>query len=276
MLFARKHRLVSYSSLDALFQYTDVIDIAADCPNMALAEKALKALKHVHIAHPHHFRLDELQYLTRLADESGVVLHLGAKYNHCPAYDAIAEIKQTPKTVEIKHFPMHTENFNALVHSELFYDLWFAVSLLEASINKISINASSTAANLLQCEFECNNGSSVSLSFQPLMDESQLQFVFNYPDITARVDIFRSAIEKHYNEYDVVDSAVLDTYQERTICRQNMTNFAKAIVSGEGVISLIEQQMQCFAVADTIMEYLHRQQNESFNVHPVLDKVVSR
>ncbi|MDR1864605.1 MAG: Gfo/Idh/MocA family oxidoreductase [Bacteroidales bacterium] len=264
MLFARKYRLVSYSSLDALFRYSDVIDIASDFPNiMSLAEKSLKALKHVYIAHPHRLTLDEMQYLSKLAYESGKTVQLGVRHNYCSVYESIAELNKTPQTVEIMHqLPQSTEDFCMQVKSELPYDLTFVLGILSANITKIDIHTWSKPevhSDLLQCRLQCDNGSMVHLNMQTYAaGNPKLEVMFYYPDMELKADVFQSVIEKHYYEYDVVDSMVFDPYNERNICKQDLINFGKVACGDHAAISLIEQQLQCFAAADAIIERMQQ------------------
>jgi len=70
----------------------DTAIIADDSPEtMQLAEMSLKALKHVFIARPDRLTIEQIKYLQRLAEESGVVIQLGAGYMFCPVYHALTQ-----------------------------------------------------------------------------------------------------------------------------------------------------------------------------------------
>jgi hypothetical protein len=265
MLFAREYRLVSYSSLEALFKYSDAIDIAANISNlMQIAEKSLKALKHVFIAYPHYLRLDEMQHLTNLADESGVILQMGTKYNHCAIFDAIAGLKKIPLRVAINHQLKRTdEDFCASLSAELSYDLAFILGIFDANIMKIDLTPRSKThySDVLQCNLDCDNGSIIHLTIQTTVEgEAKLEVTLNYHDMDIKADVFKSEIEKRYHEYDVIDSTLLDAYNEKEIRKQDMVNFGKAIAGDQDVISQIERQAQCFAATDLIIECFRKNQ----------------
>ncbi len=266
MLFARQYRLVSYSSLDALFKYTDAIDIAGNFPEMmTLAEKSLKELKHVYIAQPHHLSLTEIQHLVKLAGESGVVLQLGAGYRYCPAYDQLAELKQKPRIVDIKHqLTKNGEELYAQLNTELAYDLDLVLGVLHADVSKIDIKTwtkSEGHLDLLNCRLECDNGCSVNVVLHTIVEgEPKLEITFDLPDMVVNANIFRSVIEKQYCEYDVVDSNVLDAYNEKTIHKQDLTNFYKATSGDIEAVLRIEEQLQSIAAANLIVERIRQVQ----------------
>ncbi|MDR1671847.1 MAG: Gfo/Idh/MocA family oxidoreductase [Bacteroidales bacterium] len=252
MLFARKYRIVSYSSPDALFRYADAIDIAADFTGIvSLAEKSLKALKHVHIAHPHHLRWKDMQYLVRVAEESGVTLHLGGRYNHCSVHKSVAGLKQTPQWVKITHHPECTDgDFNTIAQREMYYDLIFAMDVANMR-TIIKIDEVVKTENTLYCRIEGDNGTSVSLSVQPLTGmPAKMELRCGYPDVNVKADMFAPMIEKQYIGYNVTDSVMPDKYNELEINKQQLRNFAQVMTNNQDVT--IERHLQCCAVVDIL------------------------
>ncbi len=267
MVFARQFRLVSYSSLEALFKYTDAIDIAGSFPEMmTLAEKSLKAMKHVYIAQPHHLSLSEVQHLVKLANESGVVLQLGAGYRYCPVYEELAEIKQQPRFVEIKHQIRRRNDEDLLIqlNTELTNDLDMVTGILHTSVRKMDIKSWAKpegGPDLLNCRLECENGCSVNMLVQILTEgESKLDVVFNYSDLVINADVFKSVVEKHYFDFDVVDSIVLDAYNEKMMHKQDLTNFYLATCNRPEAIRRIEEQLHCITAADFMVEHIKQTQ----------------
>lgn len=266
MVFARQYRLVSYSSLEALFKYTDVIDIAGRVPEMmALAERSLKAMKHVYLNQPHQLSIAEVQHLVKLAAESGVVLQTGAGYRYCPAYDLLVELKQKPRLIEIKHqLVRNNEDVLLQLKTELSRDLDFVFGVLHAGINRTDIKTWSKSdgyPDLLHCRLECDNGSSVNAVLHTVFEgESKLNITFNFPDVIVGADVFKSTIKKQYYEYDVVDSIVLNAYNEKTMHRHDLQNFYLAIRNNPDAIRRIEEQLQSIAAADVIVEQIRQSQ----------------
>ena len=267
MLFARKYRLVSYSSLEALFTYADAIDIAGNFPEMMiLAEKSLKRMKHVYIAQPNQLSLTEIQHLVKLSNESGAILQLGAGYRFCPAYEQLAELKQKPRIVDIKHqLARNGEEAYTQLNTELAYDLDLVLGVLHAEISKIDIKTwtkTEGQPDLLNCRLECDNGCSINIVLHTVTEgEPKLELIFNLPDMVVNVNVFRSIIEKQYCEFDVVDSNVLEAYNEKNIHKQNLTNFYKAICGDQVAIIRIEEQLQSIAASNLIVERIRKMQS---------------
>ncbi len=260
MVFAREYRLVSYSSLDALFKYTDAIDIAGDFPDvMALAERSLKGMKHVYIAQPHRLSLENVQYLVKLADESGMTLQMSPGYRYCPAYEYFAELNQKPIMIDIRHrLPDTSENLMMRLNTELVRDLDFVLGIIRANVNKVDVKTwtrSKVYLDLLNCRMECDNGCLINLVMQTIPEgDPKLEITFNFPDIIVRTDVFKSVVEKQYNRFDVTDSIVLDAYSEKMIHKQDLKNFFMTVTDSNGIGRRIDEQLQCIAAADLIVE----------------------
>ncbi|MDR2036391.1 MAG: Gfo/Idh/MocA family oxidoreductase [Bacteroidales bacterium] len=265
MVFARQNRLVSYSSLDALFKYTDAIDITDDVPEiMFIAERALKEMKHVYITHPQNLSLDEIQYLVKLANESGVILQLATRHRYCPVYNHVSELG-IPRVVEVKHHMKRNKSeLCTQIKSELAYDLDFILGIMNANIAKIDVKTWSVSErnpDLLNCRLECDNGSYINIMMHTILDgDPKIDFMFNFPDVIVQADIFKPVIEKQYCAYDVVDQIEIENYNSKMVYKQDFVNFEKAILDDPDMLSQIEQQLQCFAAADVIVERIRQVQ----------------
>ncbi|MDR0714978.1 MAG: Gfo/Idh/MocA family oxidoreductase [Bacteroidales bacterium] len=260
MLLARKYRLISYSSLDALFKYSDAIDISADMPGIfTLAEKSLKALKHLYIAYPHSLTADELQYLLKLADESEVVLQLGTKHNYCPVCNFASQTGKMPQTVHICHLLNRKEQhpLNRL-KTELPYDLSLALNVLNSNIIKIDPHVEMTGSTVFRCRMECDNGILVTVAMHLDSEEAEkLTLRFSYPDMEMEMDVFHSVADIYYNEFDVGDHKLLEPYNERNICRKHLEEFAAAMQRNQDMASM-DLHMQCFIAADLAIDYVRQ------------------
>ena len=268
MLFARQYRLVSYSSLEALFKYTDAIDIAGDSSEIfTLAEKSLKKLKHVYIAQPDRLSLSEIGYLVKLAEESGTVLQFGAGYRDCPVYDMLAEVDQTPKLIDIKHQFLNTgAGIYSQLNIELMRDLDFITGLMQADItgkaNIKSWNKSEGCFDMLHCRLDCNNGASINIVMQTISEgEPKLEMIFNFSDTVVTADIFKSVAKKQYRRFDVEDSIILDAYNEKAIHKKSLKNFYLAVNNDSAAGLRIEEQLRCFSVGDYIVERIKQSQS---------------
>ncbi|MDR2848463.1 MAG: Gfo/Idh/MocA family oxidoreductase [Bacteroidales bacterium] len=258
MLFARKYRLISYSSLDALFNYAEAISIASETPDTCFfAERSLKAFKHVHISHPHLLTTKELQYLAKLADESGVILQLGTKYNHCPVDNLIKGLKHTPQTIQMNHLLNVDGEPLRCLKTELPYDLFFVLNLLQANIAKIDITG--LADDEIQIRIATDNSSLVSLNLSFGVGVTPaLTLRCTFPEMVVEADVFRSKATINYKEFDVVDSSELEAYNERKICTNLFAEFAVTILGKPYMYAQMNPQIQHFAATDVIMDYIRQ------------------
>ncbi|GHT21993.1 hypothetical protein FACS189430_03080 [Bacteroidia bacterium] len=257
MLFARKYRLISYSSLDALLNYADAIDIASETPDACLlTERSLKAFKHVLLSHPHLLSTKEIRYLAKLADESGVTLQLGTKYNHSPVDKLIKGLKHVPQTIQMNHLLNVAGQLPlSCLKTELPYDLFFVLNLLNANIAKIDITA--LTDDECQIRIAADNGSLLSLNLSLEVDaKPALTLRCTFPEMIAEADVFRSTASIHYKEFDVVDSQELEPYNERKICVNIFAEFAVAIAEKPYLYALMNPQIQHFAATDVIVDYI--------------------
>ncbi len=266
MVFARQHRLVSYSSIEALFKYTDAINVAGDIPEiMTLAEKSLKGMKHLYIAQPYQLNSREVQHLLKLANESGVVLQLGTGYRYCSTYDMLAQLEQKPRLIDIRHQLLTSGNgMLTQLNAELVRDMDYMLGILKANISKVDVKTwtkSEGYPDLLNCRLECDNGCSVNIVMHTISEgDPKLEFTFNYSDTIVHADVFKSVMEKQYCDFDVSDSIVLDAYNERAMYRQDLKNFYMAIHNDEGAFRRIDEQLQSIAAADLIIERIKQLQ----------------
>ena len=265
MVFARQYRLISYSSPEALLKYADAVDITDNFPEtMELAELSLKAMKHVFIAQPNWLNMDQIQYLKKLAEESGVILQIGAGYRYCPVHDMLSESMQTAKVIDIKHQLVNDNNLYTRLYLELSYDFDFVTSILKASICKLDVKSWTKyedSPDVLQCKLECDNGSVVNMMGYTVVEgEPKLDITFTSSDVIIRTEIFKSVIEKQYRAYNVIDNIVLDAYSEKTVHKQYLRNFYLAICNDNDAIRNIDKQFQNIAAADFIIDRMKQLQ----------------
>ena len=258
MLFARQYRLISYSSADALFKHADAIDITDDLPEMMeLAELSLKALKHVFIAQPDRLSMEQMQYLKKLADESNVILKLGAGYKYCPAYNLLAETMQTALVVDIRHQLLNNNDLCNQLIMKLSYGFDFVTGIIQANISKLEVKTWTNTENspdLFQCRLDCDNGSVVNvLGYTVNEGDPKLEMTFTSSDTVIRADIFKSHIEKQYRNSNVTDSLILDDYNEKSVHQNYLRIFYHAICNERDAIRTIDKQFQNIAAADYIV-----------------------
>jgi predicted dehydrogenase len=259
MIFARQYRLISYSSAEALFKYADAVDITDDLPEtMELAEFSLKALKHVFIAQPNSLNMMQMQYLKKLAEESGVVLQFGTGYKYCPAYHLLADTMQTAMVVDVRHQLTYNGDFREQLNMKLSYDFDFVTSILNANITKLDVKTwikTEKTPDLLHCSLECDNGCAINMmAYSVVETDPQLEMTFTSPDAVIRADIFQSTIEKQSRTCNETDNIILDNYNIKSVHQYYLRNFYRAICNELDAIRNIDKQFQNVAAANYIVE----------------------
>ena len=259
MIFARQYRLISYSSAEALFKYADAVDITDDLPQtMTLAELSLKALKHVFIAQPNSLDMKQMQYLKKLAEESGAVLQLGAGYKYCPVYHFLAETVQTAKLVDIRYQLVNNGDLYAQMNMNLSYVFDFVTGILNTSITKLDVRTCTKTENppdILHCLLECDNGCAINMMAYTVDEgEPKLEITFTSSDAIIRADVFKSAIEKQNRTCNLTENIMLDAYSIKTVHQNYLKNFFRAICDERDAIRDIDKHFQNVTAADYIVE----------------------
>ena len=259
MIFARQYRLISYSSAEALFKYADVVNITEDLPEtMELAELSLKALRHVFIAQPYRLTMQQMQFLRKLAEESGVVLQFGTGYKYCPAYHLLADTMQTAMVVDIRHQLVINDDFRAQLNMTLSYDFDFVTSILNANITSLEVRTwkkTENSPDLFHCRLECDNGCVINMMAYSIVEtDPKLEMTFTSPDAVIRADIFQSIIEKQHRTCNMTDNIVLDIYNIKSVHQYYLKNFHRAICNERDAIRNIDKQFQNVAAANYIVE----------------------
>jgi len=259
MIFARQYRLISYSSAGALFKFADAIDITDDLPEMmALAELALKELKHVFIAHSGRLEMKQMQYLKKLAEESDVILQLGTGYKFCPVYNLLAETMQKAILVDIRHQMVNNSDLYKLLNMKLSYDFDFVTSILKTNITKLDVKTWGTTDNspdILHCRLECDNGSVINMTVFTIEDgDPKIEMTLTSSDTIIRADIFQSNVEKQNRTGNVKDRIILDVYNEKSVQQYYLKDFYRAICKEQNAIRNIDKQFQNMAAADYVVD----------------------
>ena len=225
-------------------QHADAVYIDDSQDVMYVAEFSIKALKHVFIAKPDIFRIEQIRYLKKLAEESGVVLQMGTGYKYCPAYNVLIESAQTAKVVDVRQQLTGSCNLKM----ELFYLLDFVTNILNVNIVKCDVrtwkNAENAVDTIHYC-LECDNGSMVNITVYTVVEgEPKLEISFVSSETVIFADVFKSIIQKQYRTQDATDCFTLDAYCNTTIYDYYIQNFNRAINKETDAIRTIEKQFE--------------------------------
>jgi len=202
--------------------------------------------------------MEQMRYLKKLAEESGVILQLGTGYKYCPVYNKLSEMVQPAMVVDIRHQLVNNCDLYTQLTMILTYNFDFVTSILNASISKIDVKSwtkSENSPDVLHCRLECDNGATINmLVFTVVEDNPKLEITFTSTDAVICADIFKSTVEKQYRTCNTIDSIVLDAYSEKTVQQNYLKNFHRAICNDFDAIRNIDKQFQNAATADYIMK----------------------
>ena len=219
-----------------------IMDALPEASN--LAELSLKALKHVFVAKPGTMNLEQIRFLKKLADESGVVLQLGTGYKFCPVYKTLIESAQTARVVDVK-FQMESA---CNLKFELFCIFDFVTNILNVNIVKIDVKSWKNAENtpdVFHYAVGCDNGSMINITAYKVAEgEPKLEVTFVTPETVIFADIFKSIITKHDRSSNLSDNMILEAYCEKTVNDSYLQNFRHAIEKDGNAIQTIDKHLQ--------------------------------
>ena len=206
------------------------------------AELSLKALKHVFIAKPDILDLEQMQYLKKLAQESGVVLQLGTGYKFCSAYATLSELSCAAKVINVMYQLTNSCNMKL----ELFYIFDFVTNILNNNIIKFDFCSWKNAENLYNLfhyRIDCDNGSVVNITFYKIAEgEPKLEITFASSETLICADVFKSVIKQY--RAGAASEITLDDYCEKSIRDCYIQNFRRAINNESDAVRTIDKQFQ--------------------------------
>jgi hypothetical protein len=236
----------------------DTVVIADDsAETMQTAELSLKALKHVFIVRPHGLNTEQIVYLKRLAEESGVVLQTGAGYMFCPAYYALTQETLSANVIDIKHQLACSGDVYGQLRMELLYGFDFVTNVLNVGISRFNIKSwksSDNLPNIINCRLECDNGCLINLmAYTVMKGNPKFDITFFSSETVISADVFNSIIKRQYRTGCSEDSIILNAYCEKTVFNNYLDNFYRAVGNESGAVRIIDRQFQNMTVANSII-----------------------
>ena len=219
--------------------YDGAVYIAED---WEFAEFSLRDLKHVFVEKPDRLDLEQVQYLKKIAQESGTVLQLGAGYKYCPVYNELKQSAQWARMIDVRL--QLTENCNWGM--ELYYVLDFATSVINADISKIEVRAN----DVTHCILNCNNGCVINILAYTVFEPCpKLELTFISDETVISADIFNSSVKTQHRTRSETDTVFFDAYCEHSVRNGYLTNFHRAIDKDTNAVRTIDKQFQNMIVA---------------------------
>ena len=160
----------SFQTIESLIDAVDVVDIVAPTTlHFGLAEKAIKAGKHVFIEKPVTHNLESAKKLIELQQKHHVKIQVGHVERFNPALLAIEDLPLNPMFIEGHRLatfnPRGTDV--SVVHDLMIHDLDVLLSLVDAEIKQVhasGVAVISDTADIANARIEFSNGCVANLT----------------------------------------------------------------------------------------------------------------
>ncbi|HEX3006418.1 MAG TPA: Gfo/Idh/MocA family oxidoreductase [Bacteroidales bacterium] len=208
-IYASQHNLVAYPSIDALFNYADALVITDFAPDfLSNTEKAIKSFKHVLITNPFLAGLEEIFYLRKLSEESGVLMQIAGGFKLKNLFPDAGNSNWFFS--ELKHSFGCNDSIvgNVKFMEYLLADISLLLILLKGIPKKVSINSwdsNGRSVDLLSSRIELDNGGVANILLGGL--ENCNSFCLN---IYGALGVQRYEME---NPFAVEDSLILESFK---------------------------------------------------------------
>ncbi len=177
--FAAQFNLVSYPSVEALFNYTEALIITDFSPDfLSTTERAIKSFKHILITNPFLAGLDEIQHLRKLSEESGVLMQIAGGFRFFEILNRFSD--SNCFLADLKHSFGSCDHVwcGARFMEYLLNDISLQLILLKGIPKKISINSWEVKDNergVVSVRMELDNGAVASLLVNQLEEKNLVQ-----------------------------------------------------------------------------------------------------
>ncbi len=177
--FAAQFNLVSYPSVEALFNYTEALVITDFSPDfLSTTEKAIKNFKHILITNPFLAGLDEIQHLRKLSEESGVLMQIAGGFRF---YEILNQFEgRNCFLADLKHAFGSCNNMwcGAKFMEHLLNDISLQLLILKGIPKRININSWEVNGNergVVSVRMELDNGAVGNLLVNQFEEQNVLQ-----------------------------------------------------------------------------------------------------
>lgn len=193
--------LPSYSSIDALIEAVDVVDIVTPTlSHYECAAAALRASKHVFIEKPITNTLDEAKRLVRLAEEANVKVQVGHVERFNPAYTAVKDKIQLPQFIETHRLAQFNPRGTdvSVVLDLMIHDIDVVLSATGANVKKVSasgVAVVSETPDIANARLEFDNGCVANLTASRISLKNMRKTRFFQRDAYIAVDFLKRESE---------------------------------------------------------------------------------
>lgn len=198
---AEKHGITAYNSIDELLKVVDAVDIVT--PTLAhfdVAEKAIKAGKHVFIEKPVTNTVEEAEILIALAEQYNVKVQVGHIERFNPAFRASVKSINNPQFIETHRLAQFNPRGNdvSVVLDLMIHDLDIILSTIKSPIANIyasGVSVISDTPDIANARIEFENGCVANLTASRISMKNMRKSRFFQKDAYVSVDFFEKKAE---------------------------------------------------------------------------------
>jgi predicted dehydrogenase len=282
----KQYGVTRFTDLDALLAAVDAVDIVTPTTfHFELAEKALRAGKHVFVEKPVTQTVDEGRRLLELARETGCTVQVGHVERFNPAFTALGGMKLNPMFIESHRLaafqPRGTEV--SVILDLMIHDLDLVLHLVPSEVTHVSASGVAVLSNtpdIANVRVEFANGcvanltaSRISLkqmrkmrlfqrdhylSLDFLEKNAQIVRLYDEDDATRPPDddlmAFETAAGKKWLQLSMPEAAPVNAIQ------RELETFHDAIADGTEPVVTLNDGFRALELAHRILEEIGRRQ----------------
>jgi predicted dehydrogenase len=161
---AAKYQVKAFSDFDEALQNCSVVDIVTPSnSHYELAERSIRAGKHVFIEKPVTSTLEEARQLKELIHEAGICFQVGHVERFNPAFIAALPYTGNPRFIEIHRLAQYNVRGTdvSVVLDLMMHDLDLVLNLVKSNVRRISATGArfvSQSADIANVRIEFDNG----------------------------------------------------------------------------------------------------------------------
>ncbi len=205
---AKQHKTNFYNNFDDLLSLCDAISIVTPTPQHAqIAERCIKAGKHVFIEKPITKTVAEADHLLSLTKKNGTVIQVGHIERLNPALLALKGFELKPKFIEVQRLAPYTVRGTEVpvVLDLMIHDIDIILSLVDSPVKNIRASGVSIMTNsvdIANARIRFENGTVANLTSSRIAQNKVRKLKFFQRDMYVTIDFLQGLTEV----YRAIDS----------------------------------------------------------------------
>ena len=286
---AKEFGIDRYTSMDALIDQTDALDIVSTTiTHYEIAKKCLLSGKHIFIEKPLAQSLEEARELVRLVKEANVKCQVGHVERYNPAYLALEEHGLQPLFIEAHRLAQFNPRGTdvSVILDLMIHDIDIVMHLVKSPVRRISasgVSVVSESADIANARIEFDNGCVANLTSSRISIKKMRKMRLFQRDAYIGIDFLEKKTEVIKLKADDAEKGMFDFPidvpggEQKTISiqmpeikpvnsiRMELEEFSKAITEDKPVRVSVYDGYQAMDVAHQILKKMSLH-NELHNV----------